>query len=368
MRRAMDISPPDWSRFIEAARRHRVEQQFLAGLKSAEIPIPSALGDLRMDARAAAHQSLLQMRETARLAALFEKAGVPLLVLKGVALAVQLRRDPAMRSSRDIDLLVSPDNMGKADEILREAGYRNSGPTVPEGMEDDYRRWSKETQYTHARHGMLVELHHRLSNNDDLLDLDFQSLWREHERIEIGGQSVAVMSRRWLALYLCMHGATHGWERLSWLMDFSGALPTADDVENALHSAAAAGLSAVMLQALLLAHDWLDLPVAQGHLLRAGASRRVRWLNAILARSYGPSTWYRSPERGTLAGFIRYSVWLRLYVGALKPGWRYVRNQLAREFITPADWDIFRLPRPLTWLYPIIRPVGWLLRRLMRTV
>src|ERR1700761_4751885 len=76
--RQADLSGLDWHRFVEGAQRHRLEQQLLASFKAACVPLPKAFTELRIVARVAAHQSLLQMRETARLAALFEKAGIPL--------------------------------------------------------------------------------------------------------------------------------------------------------------------------------------------------------------------------------------------------------------------------------------------------
>ena len=118
-----------------------------------------------------------------------------------------------------------------------------------------------------------------------------------------------------------------------------------------------------MLQALSLAHDWLGLRVEQRHLDRAHASSRVARLDRILAHSYSPAAWYRVPPEKSFAEFLRYSVWLRLFAYSLKPGWSYRRNQLMRELVAPADWAVVRLPDRLFWLFVLIRPFGWLIRR-----
>ena len=113
----------------------------------------------------------------------------------------------------------------------------------------------------------------------------------------------------------------------------------------------------------MLAHDWLGL-ADDGHCLApARSDRRVAYLHRILGHSYAGPAWHQSPQRGSLAGFLRYSLWLRLYTYALKRGWRYWRHQALREFITPADWDAIGLPDRLFWLFPAVRPVGWLVRR-----
>jgi hypothetical protein len=31
--------------------------------------------------------------------------------------------------------------------------------------------------------------------------------------------------------------------------------------------------------------------------------------------------------------------------------------------IWPPDWEVIRLPDSMFWLYPLLRPLGWILRR-----
>jgi hypothetical protein len=50
-----------------------------------------------------------------------------------------------------------------------------------------------------------------------------------------------------------------------------------------------------------------------------------------------------------------------------KLDFRYWRSQLARDLVSPADWDMLPLPERLFWLYPLLRPFGWLFRRPDRT-
>jgi hypothetical protein len=146
-------------------------------------------------------------------------------------------------------------------------------------------------------------------------------------------------------------------------MDFTAALQEPGRVDAALAAAEAAGITIAMLHACMLAHDWLGLPLANRHLARARACPQVARLDRILAHLYDGPAWYQMPRRGSLAGLPRYSLWQRLYRISLKPGWRYRTRQGMREFISPADWDTLRLPDALFWAYPLLRPIGWLLRR-----
>ena len=36
------------------------------------------------------------------------------------------------------------------------------------------------------------------------------------------------------------------------------------------------------------------------------------------------------------------------------------------DLVNPVDWDVFYMPDQLLWLYPLLRPVGWLVRNVRR--
>jgi hypothetical protein len=285
-----------------------------------------------------------------------------MLALKGVVLSAQLYGDPALRHPRDIDLLMAPEEFARAAALLDEAGYLRAGPELSPRQTAAYRRWVKDAKFVHAVTGIQVELHHRFFDNPALMRCDFERLWNERDEVRVAGSIVAGLPRRHLPVYLCVHGAGHCWEELRWLVDFAAALREPGAPEAALMAAETAGLAAVMRYGVLLAHDWLALPVKERDLATARVDRRVKRLDRILAHFYGLD-WHRSPRRGSLAALPRYSLWLRLYTYALKPEWRYWKYQALREFVTPADWELLPLPDRLFWLYPLLRPVGWLLRR-----
>lgn len=359
---------PRWDELIEGARRHRVAPLLLRGLQASGSPdLPAdALAELRRQALDAAKRSLAQTAEVGRLSRRFVRAGIRMLALKGVVLSAQLCEDSGLRDPRDIDLLVAPQDFAGAEALLRETGYRRSGPSLSVRQDAAYRRWIKDAAYVHAATGLWVELHHRLSDNPALVPCDFAQLWREREEVALGGGVAATLPRRYLAFYLCLHGAGHCWEELRWLVDLAAALREPGAAEATVAAAEAAGLAAPILHALLLAHDWLAVAVDERLLARARADRHVRRLDRILAHFYAGPAWHRMPRRGSLAALPRYTLWLRLYTYSLKADWRYWRYQVMREFVTPADWQLVRLPDRLFWLFSVIRPIGWLVRRWQR--
>ena len=222
-----------------------------------------------------------------------------------------------------------------------------------------YLRSIKDLEYVHAASGDLVELHHRLLANPNLLSVPFAVLWDEREEVELSGGMIATLSRKRLPLYLCAHGADHGWARLHWLMDFAAAMPQADGAR-VIAEADAAGLGPALRHALMLAHDWLGLTTDASVRPHAPptppASGISQWL---LGRLYTAANWHDATPKRALV----YAVWERLYRFLLKSDWRYRASQLRADWFCPADWQSVPLPEALFWLYPLVRPWGWLMRR-----
>ena len=355
----------NWDLLLAGARRHRIGGLLLAGLQRCPIsgPPDAFIASLRCEAIAAARRSLAQMQELARLAAIFADSQIRVIALKGVALSAQLFGDPALRDPRDIDLLIDPAQFAEAEVRLIEAGYRHDLPPLSRRQAAAYRRWIKDAAYVNDTTGIRVELHRRLTDNPFLLQAEFASLWREREEVPVAGAAIAVLPPRLLPLYLCAHGAGHCWEELRWLVDLAAAVREPGAPERAAVAADAIGLGPAMLHALLLAHDWLGLPLGADLCSRARRDRRVALLHRILDHFYHGEEWHRVPAHGSFAGLWRYSLWLRCYNYALKADWRYWRYQAMREFLIPADWAAIRLPDRLFWLFPLLRPIGWLVRR-----
>lgn len=357
---------PDWTIIIKGVRRHRVAPLVVESLRACASPLVPAyvINELRTQSVVAARRSLAQVAEIRRLGRAFADAGIRVLVLKGEVLSAQIYGGPGLRAARDIDLLADPDRVSEAETLLTEAGYRRMSNERSAQRRDLYRRWIKEIEYYHPPSGTVVELHHRLTDNPRLLPLDFDTLWREREVVQVGGCAVPTLSQGHLPLYLCVHGANHGWERLRWLVDFAAIVHRSQCTDEVLAAAHAVGIGAAMLHGLSLAHDWLGLPVDQRHLAAARASARVRRLDRILAHLYEGAAWHEMPQRGSPRALLRYSLWLRLYALSLKSSWRYRANEARRAWFAPADWDLVRLPDSLLWLYQFVRPFGWLLRRM----
>ena len=364
--RAAVAAFPDWRVVLYGARRHAIAPVLLPALKRhADIVPRQVIAELHEQALAGAAQSLRQIAELRRLAELFADAGIRMLTLKGVVLSVQLYGDAGPRMPGDIDLLIDPERADDADALLIDTGYTRRVPALSPRQRIVYRRRFREITYDHPISGEL-DVHHRLSDYPSFTPWPFDVLWREREEVAVAGSPLATLPRRCLGLYLCVHGAEHVWDRLRWLVDLALLLRKPGEAAAALAAADGVGFGTAMLHALQLAHDWLGLDVAAGDLARARAEPRVARLDRVLSRSYAAGAWHGAVPRGSFAALWRYSVLLRLYRYSLQPNWRYRVDCLRAELISMGDWQAWRLPDALFWVYPVIRPFGWLVRRLLR--
>lgn len=349
----------DWRALQVGIRHHRlIPQARRAFQKAAAGGIPATFQDwLRSIAMAEAAWCHRQESDLLTVATALDAAGVAHLVLKGTILAVQLYDDRAARGSGDIDLLVSPHQVHEADDVLRSLGYARKGVNILDYTDPRQRDRIKDVVYLRDDTAPPLELHQRLFENPWLLQWDFQTLWDRRETVRIGAAQVPTISPDALPVYLAVHGAHHCWERLRWVADLADCLRHApESLAMAMDQADKAGVGYPMRQGIALGVQWLGLPLEQGMTLRHDTAPLVR-------RFFMGDRWRTQARRGSLEWLRRYSFWGRVQNWSLRGDWRYRWWEVTALLIWPTDWQTVRLPSSLFWLYPLLRPVAWVLRR-----
>lgn len=282
--------PVVWPQVVAAAGRHRLLLPLSLSLHAA-----GAMARLPVDARAALDAGLARHAAGAlqcgalavRVAAACERAGLPVLFLKGVALSQRLYGRMDLRGGGDVDILVPPERMAEVVEVLGGLGIHPSSLTaegLPETGRALHHLLHHEDFYRDARTGRRVEVHRRLSSNRHSLPWDFQDLWAGRRTVALGGGQLAVPAFGPEVLYLAMHGAGHGWERLRWLADVAVMLRTPDAMAEALEAGSRVGLRVAVLHTLALARRWLGLALPSAVEADLAGSRRAR-LAVLAARA-----------------------------------------------------------------------------------
>ncbi|WP_276353957.1 nucleotidyltransferase domain-containing protein [Cohnella caldifontis] len=208
-----------------AAALEETAQQYIAGQVYEELKAQGRLKDVPafflaslIELRNA--QSVLNLvlkAEGDRVVAALDDRGIPAMVLKGARLSERLYGNAGVRSTSDIDLLVKPEDLLAAGEIVRALGYESLPPD---------RKSPYHTEFTMPMPAggldFHVELHWHLVK-PDFFRLDCLPLWERATRVAPYGR-VYELSAADLFYTLCLHGAKHGMSSLKHVLDIVAAL------------------------------------------------------------------------------------------------------------------------------------------------
>ncbi|MCG8579732.1 MAG: nucleotidyltransferase family protein [Bacteroidales bacterium] len=147
------------------------------------------------------------------------EAGIPIMALKGIALASHLYSDDGLRPMGDVDIMV-PDGMGMAAlDVLMKAGAEQL--VVP-------RSSYHELADAHVRavrlDGVMVEIHQRLFSLGSSFHTPEIDFFKYTNGFEKQGVKIHQLNPDWMAYHLIAHavkGIEMGGLRIGWLLDIA---------------------------------------------------------------------------------------------------------------------------------------------------
>lgn len=347
----------DWGLCLRVAKRHGIVGLVVDAMRVADVRVPEPL---ERAARRRGRAALRQAGEALRLQELLAKAGISALSLKGTSLARHLYGALGIRDSVDIDLAVAPDMVARAWDVLAAAGYvveiperRLSGAALRMFL-----LVAKDSFHRHPA-GAIVELHWRLS--DDLAEpvLPPPETWR---RVEVApNRTLAMLGDEALFVYLCVHGAAHGWARLKWLADIGAMLASSADGGNAYWRAARCVCADVAAASgLILAHRFLGAKLPSN--FATPRSPRSRLLVKLAVGTMTAGGGARDLSTTGYRGWVEFTAKL-----LVAPTARSVAVTLRRLAISGEDVGRLPLPKGCGWLYPVLRIPMLAHRRIRRS-
>jgi len=348
----------DWGRCVRVARRHQVIGLLHEGLIEARLKVPPDIYEaIRAEAAALACENLAIAQESLRLQHLFDDADLPVLFVKGAALALLAFNNLGLRGAQDIDLLVNHETLPAAIALILRAGYNRFNP--PLDISDAHLRLlmplRKDLGFVHQGTGLRVELHWRLFLNPHAMaENSLMTASRVVPLTEAAG--LRTLGEDDLFAYLCMHGALHWWYRIKWLADVNALVAAApgSGIERLFSVAEARGAGRAAAQALLLCQRLLGTPVPAALLATISKNLTVRWLEATALNAMTAGQSEREPRdlrfgttRGSLSTFL------------LSTSWRYRLAELKNHLTNHMDALTVPLPERLWFLYPMLRLPLW---------
>ena len=220
LRQQLDAVPQ--GELLAAIRRHRLEC-LLHGDPLVARLVPDLAPTLQALARQDAMAALALASLTREMANLFEQAAMPMLVIKGIPLALQTTGSLTARGRGDLDLLVDPQRLPEALQLLESVGFEKAyGASCigTDSPQDKYSRFvSIELSLVRQRgQRQWIDLHWHVSHARGVLP-GFNGLWNNRDYVEINGTSVATLSLKNAFVHACCHAAADGWMCIRNLVD-----------------------------------------------------------------------------------------------------------------------------------------------------
>jgi Uncharacterised nucleotidyltransferase len=198
--RCLDDS--DWDALVTLSLTHRVFAQVHTRLNESNLASWAPKTALRRLRRATLNnvvRNLQISQQLQELLAVFEKAGLPVMVLKGAYLAEHVYENAAQRSMSDIDLLILPDRLRAVQALMRDLGYQARLDLSTDN----------ECPFDRPGTPAAVDLHWSLTHPTVDPNISDAPLWERSESVLFGGVPARVLSKEDLLLHLCMHVSYH---------------------------------------------------------------------------------------------------------------------------------------------------------------
>lgn len=354
----------DWDAFLALVDRHRVPALAYSVLrKFADQSLPESVrAALKARSDSSRMQALRHSAELLELCRAFEDPAIPVIPFKGSVLSERLYGDGALRQSKDLDVLVRPEDLDRAEGILLGLGWQRKFPARE--LSPRQRRFvlsvSPELEFFRPGRETQADLHWALHFGSPQL---LSEIWEHAVTVKWMGSHYLEPTAEDVLSLLCTHGAMHAWFRLKWLGDVATFLASdlIQDWATLVAKAQSCGLMRIFEQSLRLVQALYGLPVAEAlwdAFQDEPGSRRV--LNEAWIAIQRPEG---SPQ-GIGFGFQN-----------LFRTWRYLRHlnpevplgeQIRPSLYCIADFEQFSLPDRFFWAYLPLRPVFWVIRHLRR--
>lgn len=209
-----DLNWPEFSRLVEKSRMEPLLAARIRKLPQwADCPVLAGL------ARRSSEFAILAMGQITALAeimALFQRADIRALSLKGPALAMSLYGNPALRFSRDLDVWVEQSALENACALLSRNGWMQED--IPAKTPKQKKLFLQRSKHiTFQKNNVLLELHWKISFREDALG--FEDFWAARRQMTLAGVSIPCMEETQDAAYQLAHSMEHGCERMRWVVD-----------------------------------------------------------------------------------------------------------------------------------------------------
>jgi putative nucleotidyltransferase-like protein len=340
--------PLDWVSLIALAERHSLEPLLFRHLHEHGDGLVSAdlLSALREDCKRITRRNLILALKLQAISSHLRSRGIEHIAYKGPLLAESCYGNLALRVFHDLDLIVPQPKLGPTRDALAEIGFCDQY-----GLSRSQQAVSFSHGFEHpfTNAGIDLDLHWRVVQKFKARALDMDGMWQRVQMGRLFESEIPVFRPEDNLIALCLHAGHHGWTQLSHMCDIAQLLRTYPEM------------------------DW---EIVKSHLGDSNTRRIVHVCFNLLQRHWGA----RIPEEimaraaadahvARLADRVEQEIWPALDPQLTTSNLRWMLQRTAGESLVdrfhllagslfhPAieDFEIYRLPRLLAWLYPVLR-------------
>ena len=349
----------DWRSFLDLATQHRVRLLVYKALRT--VCWDSVPSDIQAEWQHAYQsltgRNLFIIGELLRITAEFQAAGIPVVGMKGAIIAQMAYGDFALREFGDLDLLIRETDFFRAIELLERLEYKRSWK-CDNRKAIRFLRHLGEYKLTSKTWDTEVDLHWRVAHKTLALSPSVTDFPSGFQPVYIASASVLSFAPQDLPLYLAAQGGCDQWCDLRRICDLAEFLRKYPDIEwePNLETARRLGGLRAMLAGLSLASTLLGAKLPESVVRRVRSDKTVLHLVETTVQNLQRNQSSQEP-------FSRYLFQMKAKQGLQK------KIALACSILTDRtsqDGDWIMLPRPLWWLYGLLRPLrmsGKILRR-----
>jgi Uncharacterised nucleotidyltransferase len=263
-------TPFKWTSLIALAENHSVlglTAARLANYSEDAISLENR-ESLRAWRRAYTLFTMNLTAEMFRLFGAFAASQVEALVIKGPVLSARCYGDPGSRQYGDLDLIARDKDIQHSTELMIGLGYEPSVPLTA----IQANKIPGEYVFRQSNTKLLVEFHTERTFRYHPRPLPLEKLFERQTWVNIDSHKVPALSPEDELILICIHGAKHFWEQLSYIADVAAFVSKQElDWERVESAAEEVGGERMLYVGLRLAADLLGAPLPEkvGALVRS---------------------------------------------------------------------------------------------------
>jgi hypothetical protein len=232
---------PDWTRLVEKARQEGVSALIfyhITGHYLEDLVPQETLSTLSDDYHATLKRNLLIIGTLRAVLAAFQEAGIPCIVLKGIALAEHVYPSIGMRGMSDVDILVRKEALLSVDLLLSSLGYHPEDISAEKALLNPA-GYLASLEYRKNRSPLNLHVHWHTVNTSVPATMfvnrvDMNRLWENAVPANVADSHTLMLRPEHAILYLCEHALRvgHSFDRLILICDIFFSMKTFATVMN----------------------------------------------------------------------------------------------------------------------------------------